>query len=192
MGGDCRKKAAEVSALHVPYRGSAPVMNDLIGGQVEFAFDGMTTTSPFVKSGKLRAIAQTGSKRPKAFSDVPTVAESGYPGFNASIWFGLVGPARTPAAMVGRINSDVNKVLSMPDVIARLEEFGAEDALLAFTQAASDSAATARGSTKETFRCYAGESGMDARPARSRLSASAPPSRSAHLRLASAGRTPRR
>ncbi|SOZ17448.1 conserved hypothetical protein [Cupriavidus taiwanensis] len=121
------EKTAGISALHVPYKGAAPVMNDLIGGQVEFAFEGMTTTAPFIKSGKLRAIAQTGPKRAKSFPNVPTVAESGYPGFNASIWFGLVGPAKMQAAMVSRINSDVNKVLAMPDVIARLDEFGAED-----------------------------------------------------------------
>lgn len=121
------EKTAGISALHVPYKGAAPLMNDLIGGQVEFAFEGMTTTAPFIKSGKLRAIAQTGLKRAKAFPDVPTVAEAGYPGFNASIWFGLVGPAKLPTAMVARINSDVNKVLAMPDVIARLDEFGAED-----------------------------------------------------------------
>lgn len=121
------EKTAGISALHVPYKGAAPLMNDLIGGQVEFAFEGMTTTAPFIKSGKLRAIAQTGRKRAKAFADVPTVAEAGYSGFNASIWFGLVGPARMSQAMVARINNDVNKILVMPDVIARLDEFGAED-----------------------------------------------------------------
>jgi tripartite-type tricarboxylate transporter receptor subunit TctC len=98
-----------------------------MGKQVECAFEGMTTTAPYIKSFKLRAIAQTGSKRVKAFFNVPTVAEGGYPGFNANIWFGMVGPAKMPAPLVARINSDVNKVLAMPDVIARLEEFGAED-----------------------------------------------------------------
>jgi tripartite-type tricarboxylate transporter receptor subunit TctC len=121
------EQTAGISALHVPYKGAAPLMNDLIGGQVEYAFEGMTTTAPFIKSGTLHAIAQTGIKRVKAFADVPTVAESGFPDFNASIWFGLVGPAKLPAPMVARINSDVNKVLAMPEVIARLEEFGAED-----------------------------------------------------------------
>jgi tripartite-type tricarboxylate transporter receptor subunit TctC len=121
------EQTAGISALHVPYKGAAPLMNDLIGGQVEYAFEGMTTTAPFIKSGKLHAIAQTSMKRVKAFADVPTIAESGFAGFNASIWFGLVGPAKLPAPMVARINSDVNKVLAMPEVIARLEEFGAED-----------------------------------------------------------------
>jgi len=121
------EQSAGVSALHVPYKGASNVMTDLVGGQIDYAFEGMTTASPFIKGGKVKAIAQTGLKRAKAFADVPTVAEQGYPGFNASIWFGLVGPARMPADVVARINSDVNKVLAMPDVANRLEEFGAED-----------------------------------------------------------------
>jgi tripartite-type tricarboxylate transporter receptor subunit TctC len=121
------EQSANVSALHVPYRGAANVMTDLVGSQIDYAFEGMTTASPFIKGGKIKAIAQTGLKRAKAFADVPTVAEQGYPGFNASIWFGLVGPARMPADVVARINNDVNQVLKMPDVVSRLEEFGAED-----------------------------------------------------------------
>ncbi|WP_042877153.1 Bug family tripartite tricarboxylate transporter substrate binding protein [Cupriavidus necator] len=116
-----------ISVLHVPYKGSAPLATDLLGGHVQFAFEGMTTATTFIKDGKLMAIAQTGNKRVKSYSDVPTVAESGFPGFDASIWFGVVGPAGLPAAMVARINADVNKVLAMPDVAAKLEEFGAED-----------------------------------------------------------------
>jgi tripartite-type tricarboxylate transporter receptor subunit TctC len=121
------EQSANVSALHVPYRGAANVMTDLVGSQIDYAFEGMTTASPFIKGGKVKAIAQTGMKRAKAFAEVPTVAEQGYPGFNASIWFGLVGPARMPADVVARINNDVNQVLKMPDVVSRLEEFGAED-----------------------------------------------------------------
>jgi tripartite-type tricarboxylate transporter receptor subunit TctC len=121
------EQSANVSALHVPYRGAANVMTDLVGSQIDYAFEGMTTASPFIKGGKIKAIAQTGLKRAKAFADVPTVAEQGYPGFNASIWFGLVGPARMPADVVARINNDVTQVLKMPDVVSRLEEFGAED-----------------------------------------------------------------
>lgn len=121
------EQAAGVSALHVPYSGSAPVMNDLIGGQLDFAIEGMTTTSSFVKAGRLRAIAQTGAQRAKAFADVPTIAESGYPGYEASIWFGLVGPGNMAPALVTRINADVNRALAQPDVVAQLESFGAED-----------------------------------------------------------------
>lgn len=116
-----------VSALHVPYKGASNVMTDLLGGQIDYAFEGMTTAASFIKSGKVRAVAQTGMKRAKAFPAVPTVAEQGYPGFNASIWFGLVGPAKMPADLIARINEDMNRLLVMPDVIAKLEEFGAED-----------------------------------------------------------------
>ncbi|WP_326537540.1 Bug family tripartite tricarboxylate transporter substrate binding protein [Pseudorhodoferax sp.] len=121
------EQQAGMSALHIPYKGASNVMTDLVGGQIDYAFEGMTTASPFIKGGKVKAVAQTGLKRAKAFADIPTVAEQGYPGFNASIWFGLVGPAKLPAELVARINSDVNKILAMPDVAGRLEEFGAED-----------------------------------------------------------------
>ncbi|MEG2631249.1 MAG: tripartite tricarboxylate transporter substrate-binding protein, partial [Comamonas sp.] len=93
----------------------------------DYAFEGMTTAAPFIKSGKVKALAQTGPRRVKAFADLPTVAEQGFAGFNASIWFGLVGPAKMPADLVARINADVNQILALPDVVARLEEFGAED-----------------------------------------------------------------
>lgn len=121
------EQSAGISTLHVPYKGAAPVMTDLVGGQIEYAFEGMTTAAPFVKGGKVMAVAQTGLKRAKAFADIPTVAESGFPGFNASVWFGLVGPGKMSPELVTRINSDVNKILALPDVAARLEEFGAED-----------------------------------------------------------------
>lgn len=121
------EQAANVSALHVPYKGASNVMTDLMGGQIDYAFEGMTTAAPFIKGGKVRALAQTGLKRVNAFPDLPTVAEQGYPGFNASIWFGLVGPAKMPADLVALINKDVNQILAMPEVTAKLEEFGAED-----------------------------------------------------------------
>lgn len=121
------EQAASVSALHVPYKGASNVMTDLVGSQIDYAFEGMTTAAPFIKGGKVKAIAQTGLKRAKSFADVPTVAEQGYPGFDASIWFGLVGPAKMPADVVARINSDVNRILAMPDVVSKLDEFGAED-----------------------------------------------------------------
>lgn len=121
------EQSANVSALHVPYKGAANVMTDLVGNQIDYAFEGMTTAAPFIRGGKVKAIAQTGSKRAKAFGNIPTVAEQGYPGFNASIWFGLVGPSKMPLDVVARINSDVNQVLAMPDVMSKLEDFGAED-----------------------------------------------------------------
>jgi tripartite-type tricarboxylate transporter receptor subunit TctC len=120
------EKAVGVDALHVPYRGSAPVMTDLLGGQISYAFEGLTTATPMIKSGKLVALAQTLAQRSKAIPDVPTVAEQGLPGFEASIWFGLVAPGRMPEALVKRLNADVNKVLAQPDMQAKLAEVGAE------------------------------------------------------------------
>ncbi|VTU16545.1 Bug family tripartite tricarboxylate transporter substrate binding protein [Variovorax sp. RA8] len=121
------KLRAGVDALHVPYRGSAPMLTDLIGGQINYSFETMTSATPHVASGKLVAIAQTRPQRSKAHPQVPTVAELGYPGFDASTWYGLVGPARMPPATVQRMNEDFNKVLAMPDVVEKLASYGAED-----------------------------------------------------------------
>lgn len=121
------KQRAGVDALHVPYKGSAPVITDLIGGQIQYAFETMTAATPHVKGGKLLAIAQTRAKRAKSYPEVPTMAELGYPGFEATTWYGLAAPGKLPAAMAQRINEDVNKVLAMADVQASLEQYGAED-----------------------------------------------------------------
>jgi tripartite-type tricarboxylate transporter receptor subunit TctC len=121
------KLAAGIDALHVPYKGSGPMLTDLMGGQIQYSFDTMTAATPHVKSGKVRAIAQTRQKRAKGHPTVPTMAESGFPGFEATTWYGLVGPGRLPAAMVQRMNEDINKVLAMPDVQEKLEQYGAED-----------------------------------------------------------------
>ena len=116
-----------VEAIHVPYKGSAPVITDLIGGQINYAFETMTAATPHVKGGKLLAIAQTRAKRAKGHPTVPTMVEQGYPGFEATTWYGLVGPGKLPKGMAKRMNEDVNKVLAMPDVQERLDSYGAED-----------------------------------------------------------------
>ncbi len=121
------KLRAGIDALHVPYRGSSPMLTDLIGGQINYSFETMTSATPHVASGKLLAIAQTRPQRSKAQPNVPTVAELGYPGFDASTWYGLVGPARMPPATAQRMNEDFNKVLAMPDVAEKLASYGAED-----------------------------------------------------------------
>ncbi len=121
------KLAAGIDALHVPYKGSGPMLTDLIGGQINFSFDTMTAATPHVKSGKAIAIAQTRAKRAKSYPNVPTMIEAGFPGFEATTWYGLVGPAKMPAAMVKRMNEDINKVLLMPDVMEKFEQYGAED-----------------------------------------------------------------
>ncbi|MBF6987591.1 Bug family tripartite tricarboxylate transporter substrate binding protein [Cupriavidus sp. IK-TO18] len=121
------KLRAGVDALHVPYRGSAPMLTDLIGGQIDFSFETMTSATPQIQGGKVVAIAQTRTRRAASYPNVPTLAESGFPGFDAGTWYGLVGPAGLPAAMVQRMNADLNKVLAMPDVAGKLAGFGAED-----------------------------------------------------------------
>jgi tripartite-type tricarboxylate transporter receptor subunit TctC len=121
------KARAGIDVLHVPYKGSAPLMNDLLGGHVQYCFEGMTTATPLVQSGKVIALAQTLQQRSKSHPNVPTVAEQGYPGFEASIWFGMVGPGKMPAAIVQRMNRDIDQVLAMADVQEKLAQVGAED-----------------------------------------------------------------
>ncbi|MES2841161.1 MAG: tripartite tricarboxylate transporter substrate binding protein [Pseudomonadota bacterium] len=121
------KLAAGVFALHIPYKGSGPMLTDLMGGQIGYSFDTMTAATPHVKSGKVRAIAQTRAKRASGHPTVPTMAESGFPGFEATTWYGLVGPGKMPPAIAQRMNEDINKVLLMPDVKEKLDLYGAED-----------------------------------------------------------------
>lgn len=121
------KLAAGVDTIHIPYKGSGPMLADLIGGQIGYSFDTMTAATPHVKSGKVRAIAQTRAKRASSYPHVPTMVEAGFPNFEATTWYGLAGPGKLPAAMVQRMNEDINKVLLMPDVIEKLAQFGAED-----------------------------------------------------------------
>ena len=121
------KLAAGVDAIHVPYKGSGPMLIDLMGGQIDYSFDTMTAATPHVKSGKVIAVAQTRQKRAVGHPTVPTMAESGFPGFEATTWYGLVGPGKMPVAMAKRMNDDINKVLAMPDVAEKFEQYGAED-----------------------------------------------------------------
>ena len=119
--------AAKVKAIHVPYKGSGPMLTDLIGGTIQYSFDTMTAATPHVKSGKAIAIAQTRLQRVPAYANVPTMAESGFPGFEATTWYGLAGPAKMPLAMAKRMNEDINKVMQMPDVMEKLAASGAQD-----------------------------------------------------------------
>jgi tripartite-type tricarboxylate transporter receptor subunit TctC len=122
------KHQAKVFALHIPYRGSAPLITDLIGGQVMYSFETMTAATPHVKGGKAVAVAQTRPQRSKAYPNVPTLSESGFPGFDATTWYGLAAPGKTAPSIVKRMNEDVNKALALPEVMDRLATAGAEDA----------------------------------------------------------------
>jgi tripartite-type tricarboxylate transporter receptor subunit TctC len=121
------KLQAGVSAIHVPYKGSGPMLADLMAGQIQYSFDTMTAATPHVQSGKIVAIAQTRQKRAKGHPNVPTMSESGFPGFEATTWYGIAGPARMPLALARKMNEDMNKVLLMPDVMERFDTYGAED-----------------------------------------------------------------
>jgi tripartite-type tricarboxylate transporter receptor subunit TctC len=128
LSGELFKTMAGVDMTHVPYKGSAPALTDLMGGQVQIMFDNLPSSLALIKAGKLRAIAVTSLKRAPVLPDVPTIAESGIPGFEASSWFGVLAPAGTPAPIVARINAEVNKWLQSPEGKDQLLAQGAEAA----------------------------------------------------------------
>ena len=121
------KLRAGVTAIHVPYKGSGPLLTDLIGGQIQYCFETMTAATPHVKNGRVVAIAQTRPKRAKGHPNVPTMQEEGFADFEATTWYGLVGPAKLPPAIAQKVNRDVNTVLALPDVQEKLDTYGAED-----------------------------------------------------------------
>ena len=121
------KVQAKVDALHIPYKGSAPAMTDLMGGQIQYCFETMTAATPHVKNGKVVAIAQTRNQRAKGHPNVPTMQEQGFAGFEATTWYGLAGPGKLPNAIAQKINRDVNTILALPDVQEKLDTYGAED-----------------------------------------------------------------
>ena len=116
---------AHAKLVHVPYRGSSQALTALISGETQMMFGSMTSTLPFVKSGRLRAIAVTGAKRSLAAPEVPTVAEAGLPGFEFDTWYGLFAPAKTPAQVVRQISAEVARILKLPDVKERFDVRGA-------------------------------------------------------------------
>jgi tripartite-type tricarboxylate transporter receptor subunit TctC len=120
------KTMAGVDMLHIPYKGSAPAVTDLIAGQVQLMFDNLPSSIAQVKAGKLRPIAVTTLKRSPALPEVPTIAESGLPGYDASSWFGMHAPAGTPKDIISKIHGVVTKSLQTPDMIERLSTQGAQ------------------------------------------------------------------
>ncbi|SOY73186.1 tripartite tricarboxylate transporter substrate binding protein [Cupriavidus taiwanensis] len=126
LAGESFKLAAKVPMQHVPYKGSAPALTDLMGGQIQLMFDSMPSAMPFIKSGKLRAVAVTTTRRASALPDIPTVAESGLPGFDISTWYGLWAPRGTPAAVVEKLAAHAGAALKRPDVRQQYADMGAE------------------------------------------------------------------
>lgn len=119
------KLQTQTFIVHVPYRGTSPAMTDLVAGQIQLMMTGAPAVMQFVKSGQLHALAVSSSKRLEALPDVPTVAESGYKGFEADQWYGVMAPAGTPAAVVAKLNAQINQALASPELKARLQAEGA-------------------------------------------------------------------
>ena len=116
LAGELFKSMAKIDMVHVPYKGGAPAMIDLIAGQIQLIFSSPPTAVPQVKAGKIRALAVTTAKRSAILPELPTIAESGLPGFEADNWYGIVVAARTPRAIVVRLNAEFVRILSMPEV----------------------------------------------------------------------------
>jgi tripartite-type tricarboxylate transporter receptor subunit TctC len=126
LSGELFKSMAGVQMQHIPYKGSPPALQDVVGGQVTMTFDNITTALPLAKSGKLRAIAVTTAKRSAVAPDIPTLAESGLVGFEVGSWQGVFAPAGTPSDIVKRLNAEIVKIINMPDVREKLLALGAE------------------------------------------------------------------
>jgi tripartite-type tricarboxylate transporter receptor subunit TctC len=124
MTGELFKVRAGVDLVHIPYKGSGPGITDLVGGQVPVMFDSITSAMPHIKSGRAKAIAVTTAQRIPQLPDVPTVAESGYPGFEGVGWSGIVLPAATPREIVERVSADIQKVLNDPQMRERMIDRG--------------------------------------------------------------------
>lgn len=157
LAGEMFKSEAKLQFTHVPYKGGSPAITDLIGGQIDFMFTTIPGVLPHVKAGSLRALAVTSPERSSAMPDVPTMAESGLPGFQAVSWHGIVAPAGTPDAVVARLNQALTGALAAPEVKQRLLEEGArasgvntaefgkfiQTEMAAWAKAVKDSGATA-------------------------------------------------
>ncbi len=126
LAGESFRIAAGIDMQHVPYKGSAPALTDVIGGQVQLMFDSMPSAMPFIKSGKLRALAVTTEKRAQALPDLPTIAELGYPGFDISTWYGFWAPKGTPAPIVARLAEAAARALKVPQIVEQYGAMGAE------------------------------------------------------------------
>jgi len=122
------KKVAGIDMVHVPYRGSAPALNDLVAGNVPLMMDSMITGLPHVRAGTLKGLAVSTAKRSSLAPDIPTVAESGIPGFEAFLWYGIVAPAQTPPDVVQTLGREIAAVMKLPEIRERLIALGSEPA----------------------------------------------------------------
>ena len=126
LAGELLKHMAGIDMLHVPYKGTVAAVTAVLSGEVQVAFAQMSNVRPFILSGKLRALAVASGMRSQVMPDLPTVAEAALPGFKVEVWFGVVAPVGTPSAIVSRLNTEIGKIMSMPDVRKQLAPLGAE------------------------------------------------------------------
>ena len=126
LGAELFNAMADIKANHVPYRGAAPALTDLMAGRLQYTFDGVATSLGYARAGTIRILGVAGLKRSPVIPDQPTIAESALPGFDTSVWFGLFAPVGTPKAAVDLINSKTNEVLAMPAVKERFAQLGIE------------------------------------------------------------------
>jgi tripartite-type tricarboxylate transporter receptor subunit TctC len=125
MAGELFKSMAGVSILHVPYKGSSGARTDVLGGQVDMMFDAVPTMTDFIRQGKVKALGTTGKTRSAVMPDVPTVAEAGVPGYEAVIWLGMMAPKNTPPAIINRLNAEITRIASDPEVAQSWAKKGA-------------------------------------------------------------------
>ena len=126
LSGELLKTMTKIEITHVPYRGTAPAMSDLVAGHIQMMFDLLPTSLQQINSGNVRALANAGATRAKALKDLPTVAEQGLAGFDASSWVALVAPAKTPAPVLAKLRAEVGKAMASADTIKKLDELGSE------------------------------------------------------------------
>ena len=126
MAGELLKQRAKIDLTHVPYKGGGPAMPDILGGRIASYWSPPSTVLPYIQSGKLRPLASSGAARSPVLPDVPTVAESGFPGFEASNWYAFVAPGKTPPEILDRLNAELVKVLNTPDIREQLLQHGLE------------------------------------------------------------------
>ena len=126
LTGEYLNNLAGIKMTHVAYKGSGQAVTDLLGGHIQLMYSGFSSVMPHIKAGKLKPLAQTGAKRSPALPDVPTIAEQGFPKFEATAWYGVHAPAKTPKPIVSRLNAEFVKALKMPDVRERLSSLGFE------------------------------------------------------------------
>ena len=137
MTAELLKNLTGINIVHVPYKGSTGMRTDILSGQIQMLFDSVPTMAAYIKDGRVRALGTSGLKRSPILPDVPTIAEAGVPGFQASLWVGFMAPKGTPMPIVDKLNAEITKILKRPDIVASWEKQGATPLTMAQPQFAS-------------------------------------------------------